>query len=194
MFSHLIEYISKKPVLETDMWRPEFERQSAGASPDPKWREKAERYVLANTPGRHRYVTAEGQEAIVYFDARGRAACAAISEVPDQDLARIADMFSGRAPGADPVKPSGDTGYVKPAMEEKLKTVEPGHYFVLVDVSVAGGKLASKKLFRGAASADSAVAKMPKGKVQVIDAAWYVPAEELLRAAGMQSASMANAK
>jgi len=65
--------------------------------------------------------------------------------------------------------------------------VRPGTYFVLVDVSVAGGKMVQQKLFHGAKAADAAAEKYHKAgrRVQVLDALWYEPARAMLKAGGM---------
>jgi hypothetical protein len=72
--------------------------------------------------------------------------------------------------------------------DESEVTEAAGNYFVLVDVSKPGGRLVSKKLFQGLPGlkkADAVVEKLrAKGRdVQVIDAAWYAPADELVAAA-----------
>lgn len=72
--------------------------------------------------------------------------------------------------------------------DESEVTEAAGAYFVLVDVSKPGGRLVSKKLFQGLPGlkkADAVVEKLrAKGRdVQVIDAAWYAPADELVAAA-----------
>lgn len=68
-------------------------------------------------------------------------------------------------------------------LEEEVKA---GQYFVVVDVSVAGGKMIGG-LHHGVNSADKEAAKHQKnGKnVQVIDAKWYGPASDLMKANGM---------
>lgn len=74
-----------------------------------------------------------------------------------------------------------------PRADESIdEEVRPGQYFVLVDVGVAGGKMIGG-LHHGAKSADKAAEKARKsGKnVQVLDAKWYGPAAELMKAKGM---------
>jgi hypothetical protein len=67
------------------------------------------------------------------------------------------------------------------------EAVRPGQYFVVVDVSVPGGRMVSKQIFRGVKKADDLAAKYhKKGRnVQVLDAMWYEPARAKLKAAGM---------
>ena len=50
--------------------------------------------------------------------------------------------------------------------------VRPGQFFVLVDLSVAGGKLVSQKIYRGTKGIDKEAAKLNDAgrNVQVIDA------------------------
>jgi hypothetical protein len=124
MYDSMMKYVAAPPAPIAEIARQEFAREyQAIAVPtdDPQWRQKTERFVLANTPERHKYGTADGGQGIVYFDARDRAASALIGAIPDEDLARIAAGFSRRAPGEpDPDKPhtsSADHGYRPPVRE-----------------------------------------------------------------------------
>jgi len=65
--------------------------------------------------------------------------------------------------------------------------VKPGQYFVIVDVSVPGGKMVDRKLYHGAKKADEKAAELhKKGRnVQVLDAKWYGPADEMMKKLGM---------
>jgi hypothetical protein len=67
------------------------------------------------------------------------------------------------------------------------EAVRPGEYFVIVDISVPGGKMVKGKLYHGAKDADIEAGKLNKAgrNVQVIDAKWYQPAAKLMRALGM---------
>lgn len=72
--------------------------------------------------------------------------------------------------------------------EENInEAVRAGEYFVIVDVSVAGGKLVDRRLYHGAVEADKKASKLREkgGNVQVIDAKWYAPAADLLKKLGM---------
>lgn len=128
MFDHLMEHIAEQKLTPSGaVDRPEFERDygshDAVNPSDPDQRQKLERFVLANTPERHRYMTAEGLQAIVYFDARGRAASSTLAEISTEELVRIAHEFSSRFPGepdhSRPGTSSTDHGYRKPVTEER---------------------------------------------------------------------------
>lgn len=130
MFDHMMEHISEQRLGSSGaVERPEFGRdygtQDAVDPNDPEQRQKLERFVLANTPERHRFQTAEGLQAIVYFDSRGRAVSAALAEIAVEDLVRIAHGFSSRFPGepdhAKPGTSSTDHGYRKPVTEESKR-------------------------------------------------------------------------
>jgi len=127
-FANLMGYIDPKPerYAEEAPSRPEFERGSSVIGvqqDDPEWRDKAERFVLANTPARHKFGKASGSQAIVYFDSRGRAASAVIGDIPDDELACIVAGFSRRGPGepqlGKPSTSSKDHGYGIPVQEVK---------------------------------------------------------------------------
>jgi len=77
------------------------------------------------------------------------------------------------------------------ASSEKVAEVRPGQKFVIVDVSVPGGKWVDGIIYDGTRKADREAEKMMRqGKrVQVIDAVWFAPAEAKLRALGMRAAS-----
>ena len=65
--------------------------------------------------------------------------------------------------------------------------VRAGQYFVLVDISMPGGKLASRKLYRGTKEIDKVAEKMNASghNIQVIDAKWFKPSYDIMYAQGM---------
>jgi len=75
------------------------------------------------------------------------------------------------------------------------EAVKPGQYYVVVDISVPGGKWVDGKLYHGVAKADAIAERMNRGKqqygpkskgfVQVIDAKWFGPANDLMIQQGM---------
>ena len=97
--------------------RPEFEPDHEDGM-DAEERVKMERFILRNTPSQHRYKTAGGQQGIVYFDDRGRAASAELATIPCADLVRIAKGCSKRFPGEvghnRPETGRNDHGYEAP--------------------------------------------------------------------------------
>lgn len=80
---------------------------------------------------------------------------------------------------------------IERAASEKVAEVRPGQKFVIVDVSVPGGKWVDEVIYDGTREADREAEKMmSQGKrVQVIDAVWFAPAEAKLRALGMRAAA-----
>jgi Zn finger protein HypA/HybF involved in hydrogenase expression len=73
------------------------------------------------------------------------------------------------------------------SLEEDIdEDVRPGQMFVVVDVSVRGGKMIGE-IYTGAARADAAASKLKaRGQnVQVIDALWYEPARQKLIKSGL---------
>lgn len=80
---------------------------------------------------------------------------------------------------------------IERAASEKVAEVRPGQKFVIVDVSVPGGKWVDGVIYDGTREADREAEKMmSQGKrVQVIDAVWFAPAEAKLRALGMRAAA-----
>lgn len=64
--------------------------------------------------------------------------------------------------------------------------VKAGQKFVIVDVSVPGGRWVDNRIYDSARAADRAASKM-KGRVRVIDAVWYAPSETRLRKTGMRN-------
>lgn len=128
MFGNLMKYVSEQKLSASGaVERPEFDRDFGGNgadivnTDDPEWRKKMERFVVSNTPCRHKYETATGAQGIVYFDSRGRAASCAVSEIPDEELIRVANEFSKRAPGQDangkPQTSRSNHGYTRPVQE-----------------------------------------------------------------------------
>jgi len=190
-FASLMGYVDPKPEehAEEAPSRSEFECGSGmlGAQQaDPGWRAKAERFVLANTPARHRFGKSGGSEAIVYFDSRGRAANAVIADIPDDDLARIVAGFSRRGPGefqlGKPSTSSKDHGYGVPVQEAR---VDPALAFSGDEKQTKQGafKVSSKvldllKKETGIASAGDAVLRSAR---KIID---LIPREDLPKMVG----------
>jgi len=123
MYPNLMKYITEQRLTPSGaVDRPEFERghgsSDAVDTTDPEQRAKLERFVLNNTPERHRYTTAVGGQGVVYFDARGRAVSGVLSEISTEDLVRVAHEFSKRFPGepdhARPQTGSSNHGYPRP--------------------------------------------------------------------------------
>jgi hypothetical protein len=123
MYPNLMKYITEQRLTPSGaVDRPEFERgygsSDAVDTTDPEQRAKLERFVLSNTPERHRYTTAAGYQGIVYFDARGRAVSGVLSEISIEDLVRVAHEFSKRFPGepdhSSPQTGSSNHGYSRP--------------------------------------------------------------------------------
>lgn len=93
---------------------------------------------------------------------------------------------------ADALKEAVDFEPVGKARDGNLEeTVKAGTFFVVVDVSVAGGRMIVDKIFKGAKAADAAAEKYrSQGRnVQVIDALWYEPARKKLQASGVVPAN-----
>jgi len=72
--------------------------------------------------------------------------------------------------------------------------VRAGQYFVIVDISVPGGKLVRRELYRSVKGADKVAAKLNKQgrNVQVLDAMWYEPARAIMKAQGMIGEDITN--
>jgi hypothetical protein len=72
------------------------------------------------------------------------------------------------------------------AIGAKPNPMAPGRAFVIVDTSEPGGRWVDRTIYKTAASADRAAAKLEAqgAAVQVIDALWYEPARAVLRAQG----------
>lgn len=140
----LTKYMTEQQTsAHGEVHRPEFDRDYGDSDGDvlsfdgPDQRQKVERFVLRNTPHRHRYKTFEGQQGITYFDARNRAASCALSEIPDEDLIRVADQFSKRR-----IKPQTgrrDHGYVKPVQETKEPLGEENRDTLKRAATIVGG-------------------------------------------------------
>ena len=72
------------------------------------------------------------------------------------------------------------------------RAVRAGQKFVIVDVSVPGGRWVDNIIYDSAAEADRVAAELrtpwwKARRVQVIDAVWYGPAEARLQATGMRA-------
>jgi hypothetical protein len=65
----------------------------------------------------------------------------------------------------------------------------PGKFFVIVDVSVPNGKWVGKKIYErrelDKADRKAAILRKKGRNIQVIDAEWFYPAQQVLRASGM---------
>jgi hypothetical protein len=97
---------------------------------DPDARQKLEAFVLRAIPERHRFRMADGSQGIVYFDSRGRATTARLTEVPDAELMRMAREKGKRVDGDGALRREGggkpqtgktDHGYTAAVQEELLQ-------------------------------------------------------------------------
>ena len=129
MLDNVIPHLTEQQKQDGEVDRPEFDPdydvQGWPLLSDPAQRQKLENYVLRKCISeRHRFKMADGSDAVVYFDARGRAAQCRITEMPDADLVRLAKEAGKRFPGQkDPKKPQTgkkDHGYTPPVQEEVL--------------------------------------------------------------------------
>jgi len=129
MLDNVIPHLTEQQKQDGEVDRPEFDPdydvQGWPLLSDPEQRQKLENYVLRKCISeRHRFKMADGSDAVVYFDARGRAAQCRITEMPDADLVRLAKEAGKRFPGQkDPKKPQTgkkDHGYDPPVQEEVL--------------------------------------------------------------------------
>lgn len=126
MFDSLMKHISEQRLhVSGAVDRPEMDRDYGGVDQVAPDRQKLEQFVLRNTPCRHKYETADGQQGIVYFDSRGRAASCTLSEIPDEDLMRVAHEFSKRFPGepnhSKPQTGRREHGYPTPVQESQAE-------------------------------------------------------------------------
>lgn len=127
MLARLIQGLTEQQFAHGEVDRKEFEPDAAAFpvpwADDPEARPKLERFVLSNTPERHRFKTAGGQDGIVYFDDRGRAASAVFSQIDDQTLLKVARGLGKRWPGDPNGKPQTsrkEHGYERPGVAEEV--------------------------------------------------------------------------
>jgi len=102
---------------------------------------------------------------------------------PLSDLARVGDQLRRMSNAVMGANESSHIGSFETMLVEELR---PGSQFVVVDISVPGGKMIGD-IIVGVKKADAKADKLrAKGnKVQVIDALWYAPARAKLKAAGL---------
>lgn len=131
MLNNLMTQLTEHQKVDGEVERAEFDprhdREGWPEEVDPADRQKIERYVFGKTPSHHTYKTADGEKGIVFFDSRGRATNAVISEMDGEELLRLARSYGKRMKGDKTSRPSKDPGYTVPDLaeaEERIAEVE----------------------------------------------------------------------
>lgn len=132
MYGNMMRYVAAQQT-DGEVERREFEPDSTAsgwpAMSDDETRTRVEKFVSKHIPEAHKFVDAAGAEKVIYLDERGRTASCALEEVPDGELARMAERYGmrlngGMRPGKNDPKPGmtpetsrTDHGYDKPRVE-----------------------------------------------------------------------------
>lgn len=122
MFDQMFNLMEEADHPDGAVRRTEFDLQYVGTSPFD--RDKLESLVYAKTAARHRYITAKGLKAIVWYDKRGRACASALKDISDGELAYVAKSLNiNTMPGTVDAATMGgespqDHGYIRPVTEE----------------------------------------------------------------------------
>ncbi len=147
-----------------------------------------------NAPGTYRVEFWDGTEIFVvssYTEAvdRGDAVETAVGVWEERVVPNLEGAPAGWEPSEKDVTSVTKVGG---SSARGRRAVKAGQKFVIVDVSVPGGRWIDNIIYDSSSEADRAAAKMrtpwwKARRVQVIDAVWYGPAEARLQATGMRA-------
>lgn len=119
MFDAMMKLTEQRLERDGAIRRTEFDVPApSGAGYTDELRASVREFVLSATPQRHQFTTRSGMKGIVYFDRRGRAVEAVLSEIDDDTLAWIAGSLNPRP------EPTGSTNYPAPVQEEVSVTAK----------------------------------------------------------------------